>query len=155
MSDVSPVPEGYPSISPGLAVDGAAEAVEFYKNVFGATERMRMPGPDGTLMHCELVVGNSVLMLGDPAPDIGFRDPKSVGGTPVNLYVYVPDADTAFEAAIAAGATQITTPETQFYGDRTGSFIDPWGHQWTVATHVEDIEPEEMQRRMDQMSGAS
>lgn len=151
MSDVPPVPEGYPTISPGLAIAGAADAVEFYKRVFGATERMRIPGPDGTVMHCELLIGNSVLMLGDPAPDMAFRDPRSIGGTPVNLYVYVPDMDAAHALALAGGATEISAPETQFYGDRTAAFVDPWGHQWTVATHVEDIEPEEMQRRMDQL----
>ncbi|MFQ6229312.1 VOC family protein [Nocardia sp. NPDC002869] len=151
MSDVRPVPEGYPTISPGLAIAGAADAVEFYKRVLGATERMRIPGPGDTVMHCELLIGNSVLMLGDPAPDMAFRDPRSIGGTPVNLYVYVPDMDAAHAAALAAGATEISAPQTQFYGDRTGSFVDPWGHQWTVATHVEDIEPEEMQRRMDQL----
>ncbi|WP_063062529.1 VOC family protein [Nocardia sienata] len=151
MSDVLPVPEGYPTISPGLAIAGAADAVEFYKRVLGATERMRIPGPDDTVMHCELLIGNSVLMLGDPAPDMAFRDPHSIGGTPVNLYVYVPDVDAAHAAALTGGATEISAPQTQFYGDRTGSFVDPWGHQWTVATHVEDIEPEEMQRRMDQL----
>lgn len=151
MADVSPVPEGYPTISPGLAIAGAADAIEFYERVLGATERMRIPGPDGTVMHCELLIGNSVLMLGDPAPEMAFRDPRSIGGTPVNLYVYVPDVEAAHAAALAAGATEISAPETQFYGDRTASFVDPWGHQWTVATHVEDIEPEEMRRRMDQL----
>jgi len=151
MSGVSAVPEGYPSISAGLAIDGAADAIEFYKTVLGATERMRMPGPNQTVMHCELLVGDSVLMIGDSAPDIGFPDPKAVGGTPVNLYVYVTDADDAFSAALAGGATSLTPLADQFYNDRTGSFIDPWGHQWTVATHVEDVEPEEMQRRMTAM----
>lgn len=151
MSDVTPVPEGYPTISPGLAIAGASDAVEFYKTVLGATERMRMPGPGGTVLHCELLIGNSVLMLGDPAPDMAFRDPRSIGGTPVNLYCYVPDAEAAHAAALAAGATEISAPSTQFYGDRTASFADPWGHQWTVATHVEDIDPEEMRRRMERL----
>jgi PhnB protein len=155
MSDVKPVPDGYPVVSPGLAIDGAAAAIEFYKNIFGATERMRMPGPDGKIAHCELMFGNSVVMLGDPAPDMDFLDPKTVGGTPVNLYVYVEDADAAFAAALAAGAKELTPMTTQFYGDRSGSFEDPWGHRWTVATHVEDVPPDEMDRRMAEMFGGS
>ncbi|MEV6326026.1 VOC family protein [Nocardia sp. NPDC051787] len=155
MSDVKPIPEGYPVVSPGLAIDGAAAAVEFYKNVLGATERMRMPGPGGKIAHCELMFGNSVVMLGDPAPDMDFLDPKTVGGTPVNLYVYVEDADAAFAAALNAGAKELTPMTTQFYGDRSGSFEDPWGHRWTVATHVEDVPPEEMDRRMAEQFGGS
>ncbi|WP_327114571.1 VOC family protein [Nocardia sp. NBC_01730] len=153
MSDVKPVPDGYPVVSPGLAIDGAAAAIDFYKNIFGATERMRMPGPDGKIAHCELMFGNSVVMLGDPAPDMGFLDPKTVGGTPVNLYVYVEDADAAFAAALAAGASELTPMTTQFYGDRSGAFEDPWGHRWTVATHVEDVPPDEMDRRMTELFG--
>ncbi|WP_330231959.1 VOC family protein [Nocardia sp. NBC_00508] len=155
MSDVKPIPEGYPVVSPGLAIDGAAAAIDFYQNVFGATERMRMPGPGGKIAHCELMFGNSVVMLGDPAPDMDFLDPKTVGGTPVNLYVYVEDADAAFAAALAAGATELTPMTTQFYGDRSGAFEDPWGHRWTVATHVEDVPPEEMDRRMAEQFGGS
>ncbi|MEU7768449.1 VOC family protein [Nocardia sp. NPDC049190] len=155
MSDVKPVPEGYPVVSPGLSIDGAAAAIDFYKNVFGATERMRMPGPDGTIAHCELMFGDSVVMLGDPAPDMGFLDPKTIGGTPVNLYVYVEDADAAFAAALAAGATELTAMTTHFYGDRSGAFEDPWGHRWTVATHVEDVPPDEMDRRMAEQFGGS
>ncbi|MEU2036929.1 VOC family protein [Nocardia amamiensis] len=155
MSDVKPIPEGYPVVSPGLAIDGAAAAIEFYKNVFGATERMRMPGPEGKIAHCELMFGNSVVMLGDPAPDMDFLDPKTVGGSPVNLYVYVEDADAAFAAALSAGAKELTPMTTQFYGDRSGSFVDPWGHRWTVATHVEDVPPEEMDRRMAEQFGGS
>ncbi|MEU7633950.1 VOC family protein [Nocardia sp. NPDC049220] len=155
MSDVKPVPEGYPVVSPGLSIDGAAAAIDFYKNVFGATERMRMPGPDGTIAHCELMFGDSVVMLGDPAPDMGFLDPKTIGGTPVNLYVYVEDADAAFAAALAAGATELTAMTTHFYGDRSGAFEDPWGHRWTVATHVEEVPPDEMDRRMAEQFGGS
>jgi PhnB protein len=155
MSDVKPVPDGYPVVSPGLAIDGAAAAIDFYKNIFGATERMRMPGPDGKIAHCELMFGDSVVMLGDPAPDMDFLDPKTVGGTPVNLYVYVADADAAFAAALAAGATELTPMTSQFYGDRSGAFEDPWGHRWTVATHVEDVPPDEMDRRMAEMFGGS
>lgn len=148
MSDVSPIPEGYPSICPGLACAGAAAALDFYTAVFDATERMRMPGPDGTVMHSELLVGGSVLMVGDPVPEIGFLDPKTVGGSPVDLMVYVADVDAAYAKAIAAGATEVTPLADQFYGDRTATFLDPWGHRWTVATHVEDVDPDEMERRM-------
>ncbi|MFF2087652.1 VOC family protein [Nocardia sp. NPDC058176] len=148
MSDVSPIPAGYPSICPGLSCAGAAAAIDFYTAIFDATERMRMPGPDGTVMHSELLVGESVLMVGDPVPELGFLDPKTVGGTPVNLMVYVRDVDAAFAKALAAGAAEITPLADQFYGDRTGTFEDPWGHRWTVATHVEDVPPEEMERRM-------
>ncbi|MEU6188807.1 VOC family protein [Nocardia sp. NPDC047038] len=155
MSDVKPVPDGYPVVSPGLAVDGAAAAIDFYKNIFGATERMRMPGPDGRIAHCELMFGNSVVMLGDSAPDMDFLDPKTVGGTPVNLYVYVEDADAAFVAALSAGARELTPMTDQFYGDRSGAFEDPWGHRWTVATHVEDVPPDEMDRRMAERFGGS
>ncbi|MGQ4617135.1 VOC family protein [Nocardia sp. R7R-8] len=155
MSDVKPVPDGYPVVSPGLAVDGAAAAIDFYKNIFGATERMRMPGPDGRIAHCELMFGDSVVMLGDSAPDMDFLDPKTVGGTPVNLYVYVADADAAFTAALAAGARELTPMTDQFYGDRSGAFEDPWGHRWTVATHVEDVPPDEMDRRMAERFGGS
>lgn len=155
MSDVSPIPEGYPRICPGLSCAGAAAAIDFYIAVFGATERMRMPGPGGTVAHCELLVGDSVLMIGDPAPDTGFPDPKEVGGSPVNLMVYVPDADAAFAAALAAGATEINPMTDQFYGDRSGAFEDPWGHRWTVATHIEDVSEEEMQRRMAEMMNAA
>ncbi|MEU6832989.1 VOC family protein [Nocardia beijingensis] len=155
MSDVKPVPEGYPVVSPGLAIDGAAAAIDFYKNILGATERMRMPGPEGKIAHCELMFGDSVVMLGDSAPDMDFLDPKTIGGTPVNLYVYVEDADAAFAAALAAGAKELTPMTDQFYGDRSGAFEDPWGHRWTVATHVEDVPPDEMDRRMAEQFGGS
>ncbi|WP_280338362.1 VOC family protein [Nocardia neocaledoniensis] len=154
MSDVSPFPAGYPRICPGISCAGAAAAIDFYTAIFGATVRMKMPGPGDTIVHSELLVGDSVLMVGDPVPEIGFLDPKAVGGSPVNLMVYVPDADGAFNAAIAAGATEITPMTDQFYGDRSGAFEDPWGHRWTVATHIEDVSEEEMQRRMDEMMNA-
>lgn len=151
MAAVNPIPEGYPVVSPALAVDGAAQAMDFYKRVFGAAERFRMPGPDGKIAHAELQFGDSLVMLGDPAPEIGFLDPKAVGGTPVNLYTYVEDVDAAHAAALGAGAREIQPVATQFYGDRTAVFEDPWGHRWTVSTHVEDVSPEEMEKRMAQM----
>ncbi|MFI6869609.1 VOC family protein [Nocardia sp. NPDC050406] len=151
MPAVNPIPEGYPVVCPALAVDGASHAIDFYKRVFGASERFRMPGPDGKIAHCELQFGDSLVMLGDPAPQLGFLDPKAIGGTPVNLYVYVEDSDAAHTAAVNAGAREVEAPSTQFYGDRTAVFEDPWGHRWTVATHVEDVSPEEMEKRMAQL----
>jgi PhnB protein len=155
MSDIKPVPDGFPVVSPGLAIDGAAAAIDFYKHIFGASERMRMPSPDGKIAHCELMFGNSVVMVSDPAPDMDFLDPKTIGGTPVNIYIYVEDADAAFAAALAGGAKELNPMTTQFYGDRSGAFEDPWGHRWTVATRVEDVPPEEMDRRTAEMFGNS
>jgi PhnB protein len=115
--------------------------------VLGAQERMRMPGPDGKLGHAELQLGNSVIMLADEFPDMGAVGPKSVGGTPVTLHVYVEDVDSVFDNAVASGAKEIRAVENQFYGDRSGQFEDPFGHQWNVASHVEDVPPEEMEKR--------
>ncbi|MFF0542350.1 VOC family protein [Nocardia thailandica] len=151
MSDVSPVPEGYPRLSPSLSIDGAAAAIDFYVSVLGATERFRMPGPDGKVAHAELAFGESLVMLGDAVPDIGYLDPRAVGGTAVTLHVYVPDADATFSAALAAGAREVSPVTDQFYGDRSGTFEDPWGHRWTVSTHVEDVSEEEMNRRMAEL----
>ena len=144
---VNPIPLGYPPVTPYLSVAGAAAAVEFYTQVFGAVERMRMPGPGDTIGHCELQLGPSVIMLADEAPDIGFRSPKALGGTPVIISVYVQDVDSVFSRAVQAGATVLREVEDQFYGDRSGQFEDPFGHRWSVATHIEDVAPEEMARR--------
>ena len=144
---VNPIPEGYPRVTPYLIVDGASAAIDFYKSVLGATERMRMGGPEGKVGHAELEIGDSVVMLADEHPEMDARGPKFVGGTPVTLHVYVEDADGVFERAIEAGAKALRPVEDQFYGDRLGSFEDPFGHQWNVATHVEDVPPEEMSRR--------
>ena len=154
MPDVNPIPAGYPRVSPYLSVDGAAAAVDFYVNVFGATERFRMPGPGDTIGHCELQLGDSVIMLADEAPSIGFRSPKSIGGTPVTLSVYVDDVDAVFDRAVQAGATSLRPVETQFYGDRSGQFEDPFGHRWSVASHVEDVSPEDMERRAAELAQA-
>jgi PhnB protein len=147
MSDVKPIPDGYPQVTPYLYVDGAAAAIEFYEKVLGAKERMRMPGPDGKLGHAELELGNGLIMLADEHPDMGIRSPKAIGGTPMAISVYVEDADQVFNAAIEGGAKELRPVENQFYGDRSGQFEDPWGHHWSVATHVEDVPPEEMEKR--------
>ena len=147
MADVQAIPDGYPRISPYLIVDGADAAVEFYGSVLGTIERMRMPMPDGTIAHCELQLGESVVMLADEQPEMDIRGPKTIGGSPVTLSVYVQDVDTTFSLAIQSGAKPIREVETQFYGDRSGEFEDPFGHRWNVASHVEDVPPEEMGRR--------
>ena len=144
---VSPIPEGYMSITPYLIVSGAARAIDFYRHVFGASEVMRMDRPDGRVGHAEMIVGNSRLMLADEVPDIGAHSPQTLGGSPVSLLLYVPDVNATVDRAVGAGA-EITRPlKDQFYGDRTASLRDPFGHLWTVATHIEDVAPAEMQRR--------
>ena len=150
---VQPIPEGYQRVTPYLHVDGAAAAIEFYTTVLGAEERMRMPGPDGRIGHAELQFGDSVVMLADEVPDMGALGPKSVGGTPFSLHLYVEDVDGIFAKAVAAGAKELRAVENQFYGDRSGQFEDPFGHHWNVATHVEDVSPEEMAKRMEAMGG--
>ena len=149
------IPEGYPRVTPYLIVDGADEAIDFYGSVLGATERMRMAGPDGKVGHAELEVGDSVVMLADEHPEMDALGPRSVGGTPVSLHVYVDDADAVFTRALEAGARELRPVELKFYGDRLGSFEDPFGHHWHVATHVEDVPPEEMEARAEAASGAA
>jgi PhnB protein len=144
---VDPVPEGYPVVTPYLSVRGAADAIDFYTKIFGATERMRMPGPDGRIGHAELTIRDSVVMLSDEFPDMGVLSPQSLGGTPVTLSIYVDDVDTVIDRAVAAGATLDRPIEDRFYGDRSGQIVDPFGHRWSIATHVEDVPPDEMQRR--------
>ena len=141
------IPEGYPRVMPYLIVDGASSAIDFYVSVLGASERMRLPGPDGRVGHAELTLGDSVIMLADEYPDMEARGPVVLGGTPVSLLVYVEDVDGVFERAIQAGARALRPVEDRFYGDRVGRFEDPFGHRWDVATHVEDVPPEEMSRR--------
>jgi PhnB protein len=147
------IPDGYPRVTPYLHVDGAAAAIDFYTSVLGAKERMRMPGPDGKLGHAELELGNAVVMLADEYPDMDVRGPTSIGGTPVTLHVYVEDVDDVFARAVAAGAKPLRPVENQFYGDRSGQFEDPWGHRWNVASHVEDVPPDEMARRAAEVMG--
>jgi PhnB protein len=147
MANVKPIPEGYPEITPYLAVDGASDAIDFYTTVFGARERMRMQGPGGKVGHAELEIGNSLIMLADEFPDMGNRGPKTIGGTPVTISIYVEDVDDVFDRAVAEGATEIRPVENQFYGDRSGQLEDPFGHRWSVATHVEDVPADEMEKR--------
>jgi PhnB protein len=144
---VNPIPKDYPRVTPYLIVDGATGAIDFYTSVLGATERMRVGGPGGKVGHAELDLGDSVIMLADEHPEMDAIGPKAVGGTPVSLHVYVEDADAVFERAIEGGAKALRGVEDKFYGDRSGSFEDPFGHHWHVATHVEDIPPEEMAKR--------
>jgi len=147
MAKVKPIPDEYPQITPYLCVDGAGLAIGFYGTVFGATERMRMPAPGGRIGHCELQIGDSVIMLADESPEMGQRSPKTVGGSPVTLSIYVEDVDDVFDRALQAGATVLRPVEDQFYGDRSGQFEDPFGHRWSVASHVEDVPPAEMAKR--------
>jgi PhnB protein len=151
---VKRIPDGYQVIMPYLSVDGAADAIEFYKDNFGAVERMRMAHPDGRVGHAELQFGDCVVMLSDEFPDMGVLGPKSLGGTSVTINLYVDDSDRIFDRAITAGATVVEPVENRFYGDRAGQLLDPWGHRWNISTHVEDVDPEEMQRRAaEEMSG--
>lgn len=151
---VNPIPEGYPRVSPYLYVNGANEALDFYAKVFGAAERARMPGPEGKILHAELEVGDSIIMLSDEFEQFGNRSPKSIGGTPVLISLYVEDVDDTFNRAVEMGAKSIQPVQDQFYGDRSGQFEDPFGHRWSVASHVEDVSPEEMAKRAAQ-SGSS
>ncbi|WP_314622705.1 VOC family protein [Streptomyces stackebrandtii] len=144
---VQPIPEGYPRVTPYLCVDGAAAAIDFYVSVLGAVERMRMPAPGGTIGHAELSLGNSINMLADEFPDMGFRSPKAGGGTPVTLHAYVEDVDSVFAKALAQGAKELSPVKDEFYGDRTGRLEDPFGHRWNLATHIEDGPEEEMEQR--------
>jgi PhnB protein len=152
---VRPVPEGYTSITPYLIIDGAEQAIDYYTRVFGAKELMRFGGPDGAIGHAELQIGDSRIMLADEQPQMGYRSPKAANGTPVSLMLYVADVDRVFARAVAEGGRAHQDVKNQFYGDRSGTLIDPFGHVWTIATHVEDVSPEEMQRRMAAMTAAA
>jgi len=150
---VKPIPDEYGSITPYLYLDGAADAIEFYKRAFGATERGRMAGPNGTIGHAEIEIGGSVIMLADN-PE---RSPKKLGGACMSIVLYVEDVDSVFKRAVDAGATSIQAPEDKFYGDRMGTLVDPFGHEWSIGTHIEDVSEQEMAKRaqqaMAQMSG--
>ena len=154
MADVKPIPEGYHSVTPYLICDGAADAIAYYKKAFGATELFRMDH-EGKVGHAELKIGDSPIMLADEYPQMGYRSPKALGGTPVSIMIYVPDVDAVYKQAIDAGATEVKPLQDQFYGDRSGTLTDPFGHVWTIATHKEDVSMEEMNRRMATAHGAS
>jgi PhnB protein len=145
---VKPIPEGYHSVAPYLTVDDAAAAIEFYKDAFGANERTRMDAPDGKIGHAEIEIGDAIVMLSDAFPQFATRSPKELGGTSVGVFMYVEDVDAVVKQAVAAGATVTREVEDQFWGDRYGSVQDPFGHVWSIATHVEDVPPEEMAERV-------
>jgi PhnB protein len=153
MSPVKPIPDGYPRVSPYLVVDDATKAIEFYTQVLGAAERVRMPAPGGKVGHAEIEFGDSIVMLADEFPEMGAVSPKTVGGTPVTIGVYVEDVDKTFDAAVQAGAKALRPVENQFYGDRAGQIEDPWGHRWSLHTHIEDVPPDEMAKRAQEMMG--
>ena len=141
------IPDGYHNVTPYLIVNDAAAAIEFYKKAFGATELMRMPKPNGKIGHAEIRIGDSPIMLADEAPEMGARSPRTFGGSPVSIFLYVDDVDTTFARAVNGGARVQRPLADQFYGDRTGGVEDPFGHVWYIATHVEDVSPEEMKKR--------
>jgi PhnB protein len=148
---VKPIPEGYHTVTPYLIVKGAAQALDFYQRAFGAQESVRMPGPEGKIMHAEIQIGDSKIMLADEFPQMGAVSPQTIGGTPVGICLYVANVDALYQQAVAAGSKVERPLQNQFYGDRSATLVDPFGHKWTIATHVEDVSPEEMQRRMAAM----
>jgi PhnB protein len=156
---VQPVPEGYHTLTPYLTVDSAAEAIDFYKRAFGAKETVRMESPDGRIGHAELEIGDSKIMLSDSFPGATTKPPKELGGTTMGIFVYSEDVDATMRQAVSAGATVTAEAEDMFWGDRFGSVLDPFGHLWSIATHTEDVPPEEMAERakaaMAAMAGAS
>jgi PhnB protein len=143
---VKPIPDGYHTVTPYLYVKGAANAIDFYKKAFGAEELMRFPGPDGRIGHAEIRIGDSPIMLADEHPEMNAIGPQTRGGTTVGFAIYVPDVDQRVASAVAAGAKIVRPVQNQFYGDRSGTLTDPFGHTWTIATHVEDVSPAEMER---------
>jgi PhnB protein len=154
MTPVNPIPSNYPRVSPHLSVVGATAAIDFYTRVLGATERMRMPAPDGSVAHAEIDIGGSIIMIGDEAPGGLDPSPNTLGGSPVALFVYVEDVDGVFKAAVEAGATVVRPPEDHFYGDRVAMFDDPFGHRWNIASHIEDVSPEQMQQHAAEAMGS-
>ena len=148
---VKAIPEGYNTVTPYLIFNGASEAIEFYKRALGATEVLRLGDPSGKVHHAEIAIGDSRIMLADEHPEIQALSPKTIGGSPVTMHVYVADVDAAVERAVKAGAKLVRPVADQFYGDRTGTLTDPFGHVWSIATHKEDVPPDELQRRMAAM----
>jgi PhnB protein len=153
MSTVKSIPEGYHNVTPYLFVRSASSAIDFYKNVFGATEVVRMAGSNGKIMHAELKIGDSIVMLADENPTTGVMSPQTIGGFSVGLHLYVENVDAVIQKAVENGAKPLRPIKNQFYGDRSGSVLDPFGHMWSVATHVEDVSPEEMRKRMTAAMG--
>jgi PhnB protein len=145
---VNYIPEGYRTVTPYLSVKGADQAIEWYKKALGAEEVVRMPGPDGKLMHGEIKIGDSMVMLSEEFPEQGHKSPQSLGGSGVSIHLYVRDCDASYKRAVDAGAKGNMPPMDMFWGDRFGKFTDPYGHQWSVATHIEEVEPAEMEKRM-------
>ena len=152
---VKPIPEGYHSVTPYLIINGAGEAIEFYKKAFGASELFRIPAPGGKIGHAEINIGDSRIMLADEYPEMGYKSPSSWGGTAVSLMIYVADVDSVYQQAIAAGGKEKRAVKDEFYGDRLGTMEDPFGHVWHIATHKEDISMEEMERRAKSHSAAA
>jgi PhnB protein len=144
---VKPIPEGYHSVTPYLIISGASDAIEFYKKAFGAAELFRFPAPGGKIGHAEIKIGDSPIMLADEYPAMGYKGPQSLGGSPITLMIYVEDVDNVFNRAVNAGATVKEAVQDKFYGDRTGTLTDPFGHVWHISTHKEDVSMEELERR--------
>lgn len=149
----NPIPATYRRVTPSLVVKGADKALKFYGEVFGATERMRFPGPGGTVAHAEIEIGDSVLIVEDEFPDRGTKapGPDGISGTPLTLFLYVDDVDAVVNHAVGLGAKLVRSPENQFYGDRDGFIVDPFGQGWTIASHIEDVSPQDLAQRMDEM----
>lgn len=152
---VKPIPEGYHSVTPYLIVRGGGAAIEYYQKAFGAVELFRIPAPGGKVGHAEIKIGDSIIMLADEHPDMGYNGPQTIGGSAVSLMIYVEDVDTVFERAVTAGATVKQALEDKFYGDRSGTIVDPFGHIWHISTHKEDVPAEEMERRAKEHSAAA
>ena len=148
MANVKPKPDGYSTVTPYLYIKGATAAIDYYKKVFGAQEIMRLEAPGGMIGHAELKIGDSIIMLGDENPQWGTKSPTTLGGSATGMHVYVDDVDSVIQVAVDAGAQLIRPVKDQFYGDRSGTVIDPFGHIWSVATHIEDVSPEELNKRM-------
>ena len=151
MPATKPIPEGYHTATPYLIAKDAAGALEYYKKAFGAKELMRYADPSGKVMHAEIKIGNSIIMLGEEMPEMGYKGPLTIGGSPVGIMLYVEDVDAWYPRALAAGGKELRPLQDQFYGDRSGTYQDPYGHVWTLSTHKEDVAPDEMDRRMKAM----
>ena len=152
---VKAIPDGYHSVTPYLIISGATEAIAFYQKAFGATELMRIDAPGGKIGHAEIRIGDSPIMLADEFPEMGYKSPQTLGGSPVSIMIYVDDVDSVFKQAIAAGGKEQRPVKDQFYGDRSGTLEDPFGHVWHVATHTEDVTPAEMERRASAHTAAA